>query len=322
MNHRSITDIIVGVFLLRTFQRLFLIGLFAAAACIIFNCVGYLTVTIVYNDTFTDHSSLERAAQLGPGQVVAFSTPDLPVLAPLFDLNLFTPIPLLPTITPGPPPETPAAAETGPPPQPSRPSATAQPGQLEVISHKSYVDSLGWYHIVGEVQNNSSAPMEFVEVMAKLYNTQQEVIGTKLTFTSPDVIMPGGSASFDIIALREKQWSEISDYNLHVKGDVSTKENRQNLIVRSQNGRIEDGRLIVTGEIENTGPTPALAKLVVTLYDAEHNVLNTSWSYADNGIIAPAGISTFEVKIDHNTDPNNFSYSLQIEEALVDTGTN
>jgi hypothetical protein len=164
--------------------------------------------------------------------------------------------------------------------------------------------------------------MEFVEVMAKLYNTQQEVIGTKLTFTSPDVIMPGGAASFDIIALRQKQWSEISDYHLTVKGDVSTKEKRQSLIVRRQSGQIEGGRLIITGEIENTGPTPSLAKLVVTLYDADHHVLNTSWSYADNGIIPPAGISTFEVKIDHNTDPDNFSYSLQVEESAMGADLN
>jgi hypothetical protein len=139
----SITDIIAGLLVLRTAQRVFLVGLFAAAACVIFNCIGYLTVTIVFTDTLSEHSSLERAAQAGPGQVVAFSTPDVP-LDTLATPDLSTPMPLLPTLTPGPPAETPTQAAS---PTPGPPDATALPGQLTIISHQSYVDSLGWYHI-------------------------------------------------------------------------------------------------------------------------------------------------------------------------------
>ncbi|RME98234.1 MAG: hypothetical protein D6768_17810, partial [Chloroflexi bacterium] len=183
----------------------------------------------------------------------------------------------------------------------------------------SYVDSLGWYHIVGEVQNNASTPMEYVQVTAKLYNAAQETIGTKLTFTAPDVIFPGGSAPFDIIALRQSQWKNISTYALFVEGDVSQNPSQQNLVLLNQSGAIKNNNLVVNGQIQNVGNRPSLAKLIVTLYDADHNVINTGWGYADEGIIGVNGVSKFEIKVRHNTDPNNFHYRIQIEEEPVDT---
>lgn len=305
---------------MRTTHRLILLALFAAALFVIFNCAGYLLVTLFVftNATAPARSAADAAPQ---GNVVAFVTA---APAQLNDspagVSPAEPLPLLPTVTPGgPPPSPPPPATATPLPVRSGPAATAAPGQLDVISHKSYVDSLGWYHIVGEVQNNASTPMEYVQVTAKLYNATQETIGTKLTFTAPDVIFPGGSAPFDIIALRQSQWKNISSYALFVEGDVSQNPSRQNLVLLSQSGAVENNDLIVNGEIQNVGNTPALAKLIVTLYDADHHVINTGWSYADEGIIGVNAVSKFEIKVNHNTDPNNFHYRIQIEEEPIDT---
>jgi hypothetical protein len=193
------------------------------------------------------------------------------------------------------------------------------PSQLQILSHRSYVDSLGWYHIVGEVQNNSNMPMEYVEVVAKLYDEADTIIGTKLTFTAPDVIFPGGKAPFDVITLRQSQWQKINEYKLYTKGDVAETLLEQNLVLLNQNGRIQDGFLYVQGQVHNTGSNPALVKLIVTLYDTDYNVINTNWAYADSGIIASNDTSSFEVKIGHRTDPNNYHYRIQIEEETIDS---
>ncbi len=328
---------------MRNVSRIILFGLIATALFIIFNCAGYLVISFLFSNNSTDNNPVQ-ASNAGQGSVVNFATatPQLAIPSPPAtpssenERPAPTPIPLLPTVTAAPPSaqevaiqpsDTPKPPTSTPPAQTSTPVAltprpvakTAAPGQLEVINHKSYVDTLGWFHIVGEVRNNTNTPMEYVEVLARLYNANNDAIGTKLTFTAPDTIFPGGTAPFDIIALRQSQWKNISNYSLRVKGELSKDLVEQKLILVSQNSSIRDNRLIVDGAVQNIGQTPALAKLIVTLYDADHNVINTGWSYADQGIIAANDTSTFEVKVDHNTDPNNFQYRIQIEEEVINT---
>ncbi len=306
---------------MRHSSRYFLLGLIAAAIFIIFNCAGYLLINLFLTGPSAAPAPAQSVADAPtPAPVVSFSTPtpamlvDAPPAAPV------TAAPALPAETPTPviAIATPTAGPTSPS-TPNLPPATAAPGQLEIVSHKSYIDSLGWYHIVGEVQNNADTPMEYVEVMAKLYDTANEVIGTKLTFTAPDVIFPGGSAPFDIIALRQSQWENIENYTLHVKGDMAAGLEQQNLVLLNQQSLLENGLMVVSGQVQNVGESPRLAKLIVTLYDADHNVINTSWSYADAGIIAGNETANFEVKVRHDTDPNNFQYRIQIEEEPIDS---
>jgi hypothetical protein len=305
---------------LDTTSRWILLGLLAAAVFIIFNCAGYLVITtLVIEPAFKGSTD---SGNITSQNVVSFTTATpVQAEAALPQATLPTPIPLLPTITPGAPatatPTKVAVAATAIPKNNPLP-ATALPGQLEVLSHKSYIDSLGWYHIVGEVQNNSAQTMEFVEVVAKLFDADDQVIGTKLTFTAPDVIFPGSAAPFDIITLRRSQWQDISFYTLEVKGNASAEAEPQTLILVSQTSQLKNNLLVVGGEIQNTGSTPALAKLIVTLYDADHNVINTGWSYANDGIVQANAISGFEVKVPHQTDPNNFHYRIQIEAEGID----
>ena len=156
-------------------------------------------------------------------------------------------------------------------------------------------------------------------IIAKLYDEANDVIGTKLTFTAPDIIFPGGKAPFDIVTLRRAQWQKIKEYKLQVKGDAAEALLQQNLILLNQSSQLRDEFLYVTGEVQNNGPMPALVKLIITLYDTNLNVANTNWSYADAGVILPNDTSAFEVRINTPTDPNNYHYRIQIEEETINT---
>lgn len=296
--------------------------LFAFALFIICNCAGYLIITL-FDQGRTDSPPAADTQALAPGDVVAYASPTATVPAPAGVVP--SPIPLLPTVTAGPsaiatatspPLATATPIPTGPP---TATIAPIEPSQLTVISHKSYVDSLGWYHIVGEVQNNAEVPVEFVEVMAKLYDDTNTVIGTKITFTAPDTIFPGSSAPFDIITLRRSQWERIKEYRLQVKGDPAEPLLQQNLVILSQSSRLQDEYLYIEGEVKNTGDTSALAKLIITLYDADRNVIDTGWSYADAGVISAQESSAFQLKIGQPADPNNFHFRIQIEEEAIET---
>ncbi len=320
-------------------------SLMAVAIFIICNCAGYLIVTYIGPGLMAENQSGTGNFANGAttAAVVAFSTPTptpepaeaTPNLPPPPTFTPLPPAPLLPTVTPGgPPTSTPQPTNTIPPPA----TATTQPAAipatetvrvkstrlvdsdlLQILSHQSYVDSLGWYHIVGEVQNNADVPMEFVEVVAKLYDDANEVIGTKLTFTAPDVIFPGGKAPFDIITLRRSQWQQIREYRLQVKADAAEALLPQNLVLLNQNSYTDEEYLYVAGEVKNSGQAAALTKLIITLYDVNLNVINTNWSYVDAGVLPPGEISTFEIKIDQPTDLNNYHFRIQIEEEAVET---
>jgi hypothetical protein len=71
-------------------------------------------------------------------------------------------------------------------------------GQLEqqqqsvrVLSSSEYRDDAGYYHIIGEVENNSPDAREFVKITASLYESTNKIVETAFTYTDVDVIRSG-----------------------------------------------------------------------------------------------------------------------------------
>jgi hypothetical protein len=85
---------------------------------------------------------------------------------------------------------------------------------LQILSHNSYTDSVGFMHVVGEVQNNSPTAATFVKVTGTFYNNNQ-VVGTQFTYTTPSDIGAGQKAPFDLILTSASvPISHIDHYNL------------------------------------------------------------------------------------------------------------
>jgi hypothetical protein len=87
---------------------------------------------------------------------------------------------------------------------------------LQILSHSSSADSIGFLHIVGEVQNNSGKDVEFVKIIATLYNAAGQVIGTGFTYTASDIIAIGQTSPFEIIFDRHEG---MATYELQVEGE-------------------------------------------------------------------------------------------------------
>ncbi|MGH9981847.1 MAG: hypothetical protein ACRD6U_09885, partial [Nitrososphaeraceae archaeon] len=56
---------------------------------------------------------------------------------------------------------------------------------LTILSHDSYINSVGNMHIIGEVVNNASNSAEYVKIIGTFYNNNNKVVGTSFTFTEP-----------------------------------------------------------------------------------------------------------------------------------------
>ena len=51
---------------------------------------------------------------------------------------------------------------------------------------------------MGEVINESYQPVSYVRITATFYDSNNSVIGTDYTFTSPSTLQPGQRAPFDL----------------------------------------------------------------------------------------------------------------------------
>jgi len=93
---------------------------------------------------------------------------------------------------------------------------------IKFTSTNGYVDSIGTMHIVGELLNRGQEPAKFVKVTASLYNPSGQIVDTQLTYTDPSTIMPGMSAPFDLMILKDTfSHNTVSSAKLHVAWDDS-----------------------------------------------------------------------------------------------------
>src|SRR6266496_4598406 len=47
----------------------------------------------------------------------------------------------------------------------------------------SYVDSINYLHIIGEVRNTRSGPVQFVKMTVNIFDSQQRLVATDFTYT-------------------------------------------------------------------------------------------------------------------------------------------
>lgn len=233
-----------------------------------------------------------------------------PTYTPLPTYTLFPTWTVLPTATPTPIP-TATSAPTSIPEPANTPTVAPTPissaPALEILSHQSYVDG-SWFHIVGEVQNNTDSPMEYVKIVATLYDEAGKVSGTDYGYTVLDAVLPGERSPFET---GTDEWEGTTSYKLQVEGRAGDWP-RTDLKIPSHEHYIDGSWLHIRGEVQNDGTTPAeYVKLVVTLYDEAGNVVGTDYGYTVLDIIPAKGTSPFDTGTDHW--PGFASYDIQVE---------
>jgi hypothetical protein len=97
----------------------------------------------------------------------------------------------------------------------SETTSTVQDKSFKILSSNDFIDSDGYLHVVGEVENNNPSDAKFVRITGTFYDTNNQVVATDFTFTSPSDIGSGQKAPFEI-TLRSASIpvSQIDHYNL------------------------------------------------------------------------------------------------------------
>jgi len=185
-------------------------------------------------------------------------------------------------------------------------------GKLELLSHRSYRDQKGVYHIVGEVKNTGTKNLISVEVTARLYDKKKKPISFAYTFTPIQVLLPGQKSPFDIISFEK---GEVEAYNLKVNfGTTLQKPYSEIEIVEKSHYTDEEGRFHIIGSAKNTGNRNVeFVKIVGTFYDTNENAIFTSFAYTEPKALASGKTVRFDISVPSEVSSKIVNHSVQVE---------
>jgi hypothetical protein len=113
----------------------------------------------------------------------------------------------------------PTPTSTQPPPT-STP--TQEPEEVTILpNHTSYVDSIDYLHVVGEVYNNTSHDLRFVRIHVNVYNSNGNLLDTGFTYTQLDNVPAGDKACFNFSIQAPAGWDyyEFEPVSYRTDGD-------------------------------------------------------------------------------------------------------
>ena len=173
-----------------------------------------------------------------------------------------------------------------------------------------YKDSIGNIHIVGELQNNFRYPINFVQVIATLYDASKQVVGTSNTYTDVDFLRPGERSGFDIILSNS---NNAVNYALQATYEraLTTKSAFLNLSV-GKGYQDSIGNYHLVGEVSNIGNNATrFVKVSSIFFDANNKVIDAVTTYTNPSDLQPGQKAPFDLL---SISPN----SKEIKFAVVD----
>ena len=186
--------------------------------------------------------------------------------------------------------------------------------QVAVVNDQQYLDEDDIFHIVGEIENNSSVPLDQIVVSATLYSEDGEVLGKMNTNSILETIMPGKKGPFDLIFF-DSTASQIYRYSLDIRYKP-TDSKTESLEILSSNARrdIVDN-FIISGTVVNHDERTANTVVVIaTLYDKDGKVVATGRAYTEPEYLKSGSVAPFLVSITDKAQSRKArDYSLTVE---------
>ncbi len=169
------------------------------------------------------------------------------------------------------------------------------PAEVQILSSGMYVDSVGYAHVVGEVQWKGSYDIDLVELTATFKNASGQVVGVSSTFTSISILTPQQRSPFDVLQIDNVQY--ITSYSIQVGGflQTGTVPYRSFSVEGSSMYTDSIGYVHVVGIVNNTGQSTAHGvEVVVTFRDAQGRVVATTSTFPSPTDLSPGGTGSFD----------------------------
>ena len=171
----------------------------------------------------------------------------------------------------------------------------SQAAYAEVIiqNDQKYIDKDGLLHIVGEIENNTSAPLNQIKISALLIDGDGNEIKKIVGETVSNVVMPETKGAFDIL-IKNVRGDSINDYELNLDYTLAAPKNQVIEISSTVLTKDIHNNTVITGILENKGELTAnMIRVVATLYDRDGNVVTVSETYTKPDFLRAGDNSNF-----------------------------
>jgi hypothetical protein len=174
-------------------------------------------------------------------------------------------------------------------------SDTANTRDVNLISSSSYVDSIGSLHVVGELQNTSPDPREFVEIVATLRDPSGNILDSGFTYS--EVLRPGEKSPFDTIFSNEQQVQKTQRYEISSITSEISQEKSANLKLNFGDSYYDSINYAhIVGEVTNNGPgVSKFTEVSGTFYDDQNKTVATGYTYTDPPDLQPGQSTSFDI---------------------------
>ncbi len=172
-------------------------------------------------------------------------------------------------------------------------------GDVKILSHSSFYDSLNNLWVVGEVENTGDMATKFTKITATFFDSSNQVIAIKSGYSELDVLLPGRKSPFKILLTEGAGALNVHNYTLNVSWTNYAAGMALGLEILSNSSYIDEfGWMHVTGIIKNRGAIGAsYVKVIATFYDSEGIVVGEDFAYAEPSYLSPNQTGTFDIEL-------------------------
>lgn len=256
--------------------------------------VIFVAVTVVF-------SSCEKPTAPAP-------PPPTPIPAP-------APIPTPPTPAPQPTPTPEPTPWQSPTPRPSPTLPPEIEKGLLILSHSTYVDTFGYLHVVGEVENIGTNNTEQNQVTVTFVDTEGNPTVSASTYSYLDIISPGQRSPFEIVFSSSPN---VTNYKIELSWQIATRVPYSGIEVIGDSLQLVEknwGQLV--GEVKNNGNQEANRVIIVaTFYDKLGRIIGAGFTKAKILPIKPGETSSFTLVVNPTVALNTETYLLQVESSV------
>jgi hypothetical protein len=178
---------------------------------------------------------------------------------------------------------------------------------VKLLSSSDYKDELGFFHVIGELENNSPDSQQFIKVTSRFYDSSNKIVGTSFTYTDIDVLRPGEKSPFDIILNNRDQSDRVRSYKLAVSSDNSEPKLSNLKLTIGDNYYDDLGYTHVLGEVTNQGNEDTqYAKISGTFYNDQNKVVGVGFTFTDPSDLEPGESAPFDLLLTEHASDDRF----------------
>ena len=196
----------------------------------------------------------------------------------------------------------------------SKEELTPTPLGVHILSnHSSYVDSIDYLHIAGEVQNNTTNHLRFVKITANIFSGSGQLLNTDFTYIYLDNLPASDRTCFHIALEEPAGWSY---YEFEAPTYRTDGEPLPNLTVFNDSGSYNStfGWYEIIGQVHNDqGTRVEFVSPVGTVYNASGVVVGCDFTYVNSTHLDPGQTSSFEMTFSGRDYADVTSYQLQVD---------